>query len=293
MRLITLLLIIIFSHHTFAQSVKEKLENLGAKCEGNETILCILPEKALNYPNKVIILFYQNEVSQNVWLHLHGHSLGKLSNGEDFDSSPEQLVKSFHLPSLIANQKNAILIIPFTHGRCHDYDHYLVAPKNFENFIDNIQNVLPTPLPLHLSAHSGGGRTLAKTINKIKQNIQSITLFDANYHMTNAQEYTTWVNRPAKQLNLVTVAPKNVNAEYQKFTGATPFNIAKIIFETIELNKQRIIIDKEESFVFSKDGKSKTLFIYQAMQNPNHHWHIVTDFFPLMMEKTISNLQSE
>ena len=104
-----------------AQAVdKEYFIEKGAKCTTEEATICVL--KHDKYPQKIAYIFNENQVIDNLLFHLHGYSFGPLSTGEDFDSTPLDLVRSFQFNQVISKYPNVLMVIPFTTGKCSDFD---------------------------------------------------------------------------------------------------------------------------------------------------------------------------
>jgi hypothetical protein len=59
-------------------------------------------------------------------------------------------------------------------------------------------------LPLHLSAHSGGGRTVGRWL-KFKTKIETVTIFDGVYSELQKQQLKIWYETGVGQLNLYAI----------------------------------------------------------------------------------------
>lgn len=288
---------LLFINTAFAGSLGElgqKLLNLGAECnvEDENIHYCILDKNNFGYPNKTSIIFHKNAQIEHLLFHLHGHSFGPLDSGEDFDTTPEKMIVSFGIATSLRNHNSIAMVIPFTVGRCKDYDSYLAKGNNFENYILQLQELVSKDAKVHLSAHSGGGRTIAKTINRMKTVISSISLFDAIYNPPLTPQYISWVNLENKILNLIAVAPKKVDKGFKTVKGQTPYNESSRIATSLnwKVNFLKAISEVSKDFYqLQKSSKNSVLnFFYESANKKHHHWIIVKDSFPLILN-TIDN----
>ena len=274
-------IILFYLPTSFASSLGELGSELlakGAECnlQNEKVVVCVLDKENFSYPNNTTLIFHQNTQVQEFLVHLHGHSFGPLSSGEDFDSSPEKIIKSFGFVSAILNHPKLAIVIPFTTGKCKDYDQYFARENNFEKYIDEVRMALGNPSKLHLSAHSGGGRTLAKTINKMKSVISSVSLFDAIYSSARTAQYQSWIKLNNKILNLIAIK------------GNTPYKESVKIDNSLNWN---LIFRKNISeigpyfFHSKKEYKSSKMNFFSQERNKKHyHWVIVRDALPLVLD---------
>lgn len=99
MKSILLTLFLITSLTAFSATKDDFIER-GAKCVTSEATICIL--KHNSYPNKIAYIFNENQETQDILFHLHGHSFGQLSTGEDFDSTLTDVVTSFQFNKAVS-----------------------------------------------------------------------------------------------------------------------------------------------------------------------------------------------
>lgn len=265
--------------------IKETLLNKGATCIEDEATICVLKDD--QYPGSVSYIFNNNEEIKHTLFHLHGYAFGPLKTGEDFDSTPLDMIKSFQFNTAVKYQDHLLMVIPYTTGKCKDYDSYLAIGDQFEDFIEKVKQTYAPESKVHLSAHSGGGRTIAKTINRMSTIISSVNLFDAIYSSTRSPQYQSWFKIPNKKLNLIAVAPKEATNNYSQLKGATPFNESKKIFDSINLG---IKMTKEQTFhVINKADIDKEInFIFKGQEQNYDHWYIQRDAFKLVLKKILN-----
>lgn len=286
-----LFLILLFTPLISFAATQDILEGLGAKCEQGEAVTCVLDSGSFDYPNKSIFVFNKDSLASDILFHLHGYAFGKFTNGEDFDSTPKNLVESFKFSTAIKDSLNTVLVIPFTTGKCKDYDSYLASKNNFENYMIQITEKLNPSATLHLSAHSGGGRTLAKTINRMSLVIKSVSLFDANYSSSRRGQYSSWTKINNKILNLIAVAPKAATLDFSSITGSTPFNETKIIYSNFsgeQTYSGKVPENSPRFYFFQKRSETSRInFWYENKIGKYHHWYIVRDTFPTILKEII------
>lgn len=280
MKIFLLLFLALLSNFTFALTKKEFID-IGANCINDEAVICTSQHAV--YPNKLAFIFNENQKIENLLVHLHGHSFGLLPTGEDFDSTPIKMIKSFEFNKYISQLENTLMVIPFTTKKCFDYDNYLQYGNNFDNLINHILEYITNTPKVHLSAHSGGGRTIARTINKMSTVISSISLFDAIYSSKRTSQYTKWFALSEKKINLIAVAPKDVNRNYNNFKGATPFNESIKVFNS---NKSGSSFKEDSNFyIFKKKSDNRQMSLYYIPQKEKYeHWYIVRRSFGKILQ---------
>lgn len=287
----SLIFFISFSHQLLANDhLMQKLSKLGAKCNQNaeQVNICIFDKNKFDYPNKTAFIFDKQTSSKNLLFHLHGHSFGPLSTGEDFDSSLRTMIKSFNFDKSVGRHPSFVMIIPFTTGKCIDYDFHFSNYQNFESYLTTIRDIIEPLAKIHLSAHSGGGRTLAKTINKIKLKVSSISLFDAIYNPNRTHQYKSWIKLPNKVLNLIAVAPVGIKKNFNHRKGLTPFNESRKITNSFNWNikafKEVKSIHSSFYELIKVEGDSKINFLYDSKSQKYNHWLIVKKSFDYVLK---------
>jgi hypothetical protein len=140
-------------------------------------------------------------------IHFHGHKLGTYT---EYEKDLPSMVKSFGLnESLCAGQQ--ITIFPESDGRCDTYKKDLNSREKFQFFFKNLHNVTGgnlKSLPMHISAHSGGGRPVMDLLNAGFP-VEQVTIFDGTYSDEQKDSLVNWYKKGQGKLILATVKSNN------------------------------------------------------------------------------------
>jgi hypothetical protein len=149
-------------------------------------------------------------------IHFHGHKLGTYT---EYEKDLPSMVKSFGLnESLCAGQQ--ITIFPESDGNCYNYDNELENKVEFTNFFKSLHSVTGgnlKSLPMHVSAHSGGGRAVMRLL-KAGIPVEQVTIFDGTYAKDQKDGLAEWYRKGSGKLILATVLDRSPdkNAEILK-----------------------------------------------------------------------------
>lgn len=248
-----------------------------------------------NYSREVGIII-PNDLSSSsvrkVRFHLHGHSFGKLPNGEDFDSSIFTIEKSFNL-GVVACKSKTPLFIPFSKGKCTDFDTKIYDTKDFNNLMNELlakTYLNDMKAQIEMSAHSGGGRTITRIIKDAKYNkdsneptsrIKSIYLFDAIYNEARKNSYISWLKKSKDvSFNSFAISPSSSNQYFLKFKGASPYRYSRDIIKALTNEQMALPYKKKGVFQVKASTDHNDLnFVYEKSYGDFHHWYLLKDFW--------------
>ena len=197
------------SSQEVAASLKLQSFQCQVKTQGNcsyQECLGTLP----SYPMPVLIVIPQK--IESLRLHFHGHKLGLYPK---YEKSLSSMLSSFELNTSLCNGTE-VAIFPGSKGKCSTYDQVLKEKTGIEIFLKDIHLALGNNLksaPLHISAHSGGGRVLSRFI-KSGVPTAEVSLFDGIYSENQKNILREWYNNNDGKLFMATV--KGMDPE--KFT---------------------------------------------------------------------------
>ena len=189
---------------TISVSTEKSLKLAGFKCESKSAGSCIYSECTGTLPNypKPILVAIPKDASQ-LRLHFHGHKLGVYP---EYEKNLTSMVKSFGLNSELCENEQ-ITVFPESDGKCATYDQVLKDKASFETFFSDLNSATGQnlkSLPLHLSAHSGGGRTVARLLNAGFP-VNQVTIFDGTYSEEQKKSLKNWYLKDEGKLILATV----------------------------------------------------------------------------------------
>lgn len=220
--------------------VRTALSLQSFKCSSKTTGSCQYSEctgKVSGYSREVLILVPENATSLRV--HFHGH---KLYIYPEYDKNLKSMVKAFNLAPLICS-RGEVVVFPESTGKCVDYDKELTDGKSFKAFFDGIHEASRShlkDLPLHVSAHSGGGRTVARML-KAGYDPKAVTLFDAIYADFQRIEIKNWYTSGTGELNLFNTAwgepSKHAQKLIEELTLSPLASTTKIKGQTYKVKK--------------------------------------------------------
>lgn len=296
-----ILLILILNSNSFANEsvflfdkVKEYSQCEKIIQDECEYAICLLPKNKY-YSNSLSIitpLKLDLKEIKKIRFHLHGHSFGQLQSGEDFDSSPQAIEKGFKLGAITCKAKQPI-ILPFSKGKCTDFDESLNESKDFDLLVLDLLTKLElnsTKIGIEVSAHSGGGRTVTRILKDIKYNpisekaserIQKVWIFDGIYNKERKESYVKWLENSVNvSFNTYAIAPKEANQNYEKYIGSSPYNYSKDILSDLTSEKMALPFMKKGAFkVKASTDKSDLSFVYEQSYSSFQHWYILRDFW--------------
>ncbi len=190
---------------------------------------CLVP-KSTHYPRPTLILI-PLEAPKPIPIHLHFHGWAQDQDGSprnpiyDFDwtdrkSDPTlgQLRKFWNAYGLhygTCSSKSEIIAIPLSRGHNEDYDAGFPDSIGFSRYlvtlIESLSALLGSKPEIHLSAHSGGGKILARILDLKNEQITRIKLFDATYSSFTSTQMIAWLNAPHENhrtLEVYSVTPQ-------------------------------------------------------------------------------------
>ncbi len=182
-----------------------------------------------NYPAPVVALWPPGPRSLRV--HLHGFServdssgalLGPYQPDYDWDNvryptpeaatrafaedradSPAKLLRAYGMARQMCQRGEAV-VVPTSRGHCHTYAQHFISPRTLGRFVEEVHGALgfPASLPLHLSGHSGAGKTMQAVLaaeTPTLARLERITAFDAFYSSAQTQALSDWAYRRGRR----------------------------------------------------------------------------------------------
>jgi hypothetical protein len=121
--------------------------------------------------------------------------------------------------------------MPKSIGACATFDSYFKSSLEFNQFIKDVSLATSIPnastLPITISGHSGGGRTLARILNgsvhkvdgKANERIDQAFFYDGLYNSWQPDMIANWVKQNSGvKLTMVALAPIKTNPNLSPFT---------------------------------------------------------------------------
>ena len=146
----------------------EKLTNAlqlqGMNCQIKTQSECQYQQctgKVAGYSKNVMILV--PKTTSTLRVHFHGH---KLYHFPEYDKSLPGMIKAFGIAGAICKNQETV-VFPESSGKCTDFDRELASNDQIKKFLAGLHTATGNHLkihPLHLSAHSGGGRTVGRML---------------------------------------------------------------------------------------------------------------------------------
>lgn len=171
------------------------------------------------YPKPVLIIVPIK--IESLRLHFHGHKLGKYP---EYEKDLPSMVKSFGLNSSLC-LGTELAVFPESSGNCSTYDQILKDKTSIETFSKNLHAALGQNLktaPLHISAHSGGGRALSRFLTS-GISTSKVSVFDGIYSEEVKNSLRDWYKATDGKLMLATV--KGMSPE--TYTAKLKFEIGE------------------------------------------------------------------
>jgi hypothetical protein len=216
-----------FAHSTLicdediSSQLERSLKLASFQCESVTTGSCRYTEchgKLPNYPKPILVAIPNNAFEFR--LHFHGHKLGIFP---EYEKNLSSMVKAFGLNQKLCEGKE-VSVFPESDGKCATYDQVLNNKAAFEIFFNDIHSATGEHLknlPFHLSAHSGGGRALARLLQSDIP-VDQVTLFDGIYSENQKRSLKDWYQKSAGKLTLATVkgmSPQTYSGQLTKELG--------------------------------------------------------------------------
>jgi pimeloyl-ACP methyl ester carboxylesterase len=235
--------------------------------------------KLAGYPQEIAILSPKDNATNILQYHFHGFRFNDNYSWQ-FDRSLNHVIQGFQLERAVCGDERKTLIIPYSSGQNIDYRNYFISADKFTDFHHAIlqQLNLTQANEIHLSAHSGGGKTVSMIAANSALSINKVIIYDGIYGQTWSDDLIKWVKSPEKKsLKLVAVAPAAVNAKnWKNQAGEAPFNFSRAII--LQNNQDLKLTQQNKGFlVRSQISETMVEFIFEANNSSNHytiltHW---------------------
>ena len=134
------------------------------------------------------------------------------------------MIQAFGIAGAICKNQEAV-IFPESSGKCTDFDRELATQGQIESFLVGLHTATGNHLkahPLHLSAHSGGGRTIGRMLDAGIKTAE-VTIFDGIYSEGQKKQVKDWYQKAQGQLNLFSVR------------GMSPHNFVTALVKELQL----------------------------------------------------------
>lgn len=260
-------LFIFFASTALAQEVCDSsklvssLKLAGLSCETVVSGSCTYDQcegKVAGYSKPVLFLIPQ--ATNSVRLHFHGHKTGVYS---DYEKNLKSMVNAFGILNRIC-QRNELVIFPESSGNCSDFDREL-SGDGINKFISGIHTAsgnLVKELPMHLSAHSGGGRTVARILQS-GASVDEVTIYDGLYNDWVREELNRWYKLD-KKIHLVAVKP------------GTPYTQMKLVQEKLApaATPEAIQLNRKPYTRLSQGGVS---FQFRSPNTGKDHYDVLSE----------------
>lgn len=238
--------------YSFDQNSYEDICTPVITKSGCEMVQCEF--KINSYPEKILVYIPKKLESINV--HFHGYQLGIYSQ---YEASLPSMVSAFKLEENIC-KNNQAMVFPKSIGKCETYDSFFKDAGPFKKLIGAITSLIPqmNHLPISLSAHSGGGRTLARILD---QDISSASLYDGIYSEKEVESISNWYRNTNGSLKLVAV----------KGETFSPFKFSKKILANLNLENQSSENVEIHGKKYTKIENSNLLFLHRELTSSDSH----------------------
>ena len=268
------LFIFTFSGHLYADDkIVSSLEANDFKCNNVKSDNCSYTEcrgRVASYPLEMLISV-PAEI-KGVRIHFHGHVLNKFPQ---YERDLSEMVKSFNLNKSLCVSRN-IVVFPKSEGNCKTYDLHLKENQFILNFFSDLENVLGfNVLNLSLSAHSGGGRTVARFL-KSSLSISEVSIYDGIYSENDKVILQNWFLTSKGSLKLSSVR------------GMTPEKMSSAIARKIS-PESSIRKTKIGDVTFEKLEAERFQFLNRTSQNEDlltSHYKILEETWPIFESST-------
>jgi hypothetical protein len=196
----------------------------------------------------------------------------------------KKFVESYSIQREVEVDSSRVVLIPLSRGHCDQYEE-LEDISKFDSIIKKLfteigLNANPF-LIRHMSAHSGGGKTLSRLLKNadhslVLSKVSQAYLYDAIYHQDTVNELKTWVlnhhEGNLKQLKLFSIA------------GQSPEKFGKGLFKSIETGEvtQVLSVDGIKLNVKNKITKNtdRVILIQESNETKRlNHWSLVSSLW--------------
>ena len=237
----------------------------GFSCETKFQDSCRYQECRGKIPSysKEIMLLIPQQVLKLRW-HFHGHKLNKFP---DYDRNLSSMIDAFGLRNSIC-QGQEMVVFPESKGNCEDFDQQLKTKSDFDQFLQHLNiamNGQISTIPLHVSAHSGGGRTVGRLLAQ-EVKATEVTLFDGIYSNELKNQISQWFIKGQGELKLYSIK------------GLSPQNYVNSMVKelNLELSKDEIELKEKK---FRKLSGERILILHRDYVGDalKAHYDIVTE----------------
>jgi hypothetical protein len=221
-----------------------------------------------SYPKPVLIIVPSK--IESLRLHFHGHKLGKYP---EYEKDLPSMVKSFGLTSSLCSGTE-LAVFPESSGNCTTYDTVLKDKSSIETFSKDLHAALGQNLksaPIHISAHSGGGRVLSRFLTS-GITTSKVSVFDGIYSENVKNSLRDWYKATDGSLMLATIkgmSPEAYTAQLKIEVGEKYVNSKSII--------------KGTAFDISKGSRIIHYSRYAGTVGATKaHYDVVTQIWPML-----------
>jgi hypothetical protein len=268
------LIIFTFSGHLFADDkIVSSLEANDFKCNNLKSDNCSYTEcrgRVPSYPLEMLISVPAE--ANGLKIHFHGHILNKFPQ---YERDLSEMVKSFNLNKSLCVSRN-IVVFPKSEGNCKTYDLHLKDNQTILKFFLDLENAIGFDFQnLSLSAHSGGGRTVARFL-KSSLSVSDVSIYDGIYSENDKKIIQDWYLKSNGLLKLSAVK------------GMTPERMSIEIAKKIS-SESTIIKTKIGEVTFEKLESERFQFFNRISHNEDllkSHYKILEETWPIYESST-------
>ncbi|MBL7665851.1 MAG: hypothetical protein JNM93_12015 [Bacteriovoracaceae bacterium] len=245
-----------------------RLQKFGFKCdqissEGCDYHECEGQIPQYSQPIRIAI----PAATHTLRIHFHGHRLQLLPQ---YDKNLESMIKSFGLSTRLC-KNNETVIFPGSIGNCKNYDQELKEKSQIQSFVKAVNSLFDNALidlPLHLSAHSGGGRVLSRFLSEQVAPNQ-VTIYDGIYSEETKKIVENWLTSSGGKFRSVAASGSDLK----------PFRHA----ESLRLNlnqKWTSSSVKIKQGMYQVHSNGQIEFLSTPYVDLRTHYQVVSDVWP-------------
>lgn len=193
-----------WSHAISAPTIIAALSEQNFRCTQKSLTDCVYyacQGRVASFSQDLLILV--PAVVDSWRVHFHGHKLGVFP---EYESSLSSMVSAFQLPLPICRAREAV-VFPASAGKCDDYDQQLKSKAQLETFLNEVRQAMrisPASAAFHVSAHSGGGRTVGRILDA-GISVDKLSVFDGIYSGSLKGKIKSWYELRRGNLQLSSV----------------------------------------------------------------------------------------
>jgi hypothetical protein len=228
-------------------------------------------------------------------VYFHGHVLNdyqNYSNSISNSNDPSQLREK------ICSSSSATFM-PKSLGNCTTYDRYFKSSLDFNEFVDKVSTATSIPdfnsFPISISAHSGGGRALARILLATKhrtdgnanERIDQAVFYDGIYNSWQPDIIANWVKSNTNvKLTMVALSPEGAIKQL------SPYTYSKLVLQKISgvenLPQSNVMIQSRNYSKTTFNQNSNQVYVLTRPTDANHtqsHFDVIKETWAEVNQK--------